>query len=332
MSEQSRAVLAFDIGGTSFRSALFQNGELSLERKVSSPSFTSVPGAEATDLAEMLLKEIVGVIADVSESVPSLSLIGVSVPGPTDNKGCLLCAPPLWGDAQLNYPLAARIKEESGIEAILFNDLYGSTLWYARNPNYAEGSELFCLFTISTGVGCKIIEPNSGLFVAESNPFAGEVGHMVIDPAPNALLCDCGGRGHLSSYISGRGVASTVRERTRYRGSDEEVLKQWISALDEGGNAERQLIDEMALKFAQALQFLIVVVGIDRVVLVGGLALALGERLILPTLTKLKQLGILGMEDEAIKNLICLGTGGDKPALEGTALYALERANRSRGV
>jgi glucokinase len=60
------------------------------------------------------------------------------------------------------------------------------------------------MFTLGTGVGGGIIV-NDRLIDGE-NSAGGELGHVIIDSRDDALMCNCGLRGHLEAYASATAV------------------------------------------------------------------------------------------------------------------------------
>ena len=72
----------------------------------------------------------------------------------------------------------------------------------------ARGLKDFIMITLGTGVGSGIVI--NGQLVYGHDGFAGELGHVVVDPA--GRQCGCGRKGCLETYCSATGVARTARE------------------------------------------------------------------------------------------------------------------------
>ena len=64
------------------------------------------------------------------------------------------------------------------------------------------------MVTLGTGIGAGIV--SGGRLLTGANGFAGEVGHMVIDP--DGPLCPCGQRGCWERYASGTGLGRLGRD------------------------------------------------------------------------------------------------------------------------
>jgi len=61
---------------------------------------------------------------------------------------------------------------------------------------------------LTTGIGAGII--NKGHLVTGSRGFAGEIGHVAVDPA-GAMCTSCGGRGCLETLVSNRAIVEQLR-------------------------------------------------------------------------------------------------------------------------
>ena len=64
------------------------------------------------------------------------------------------------------------------------------------------------MITLGTGVGSGIVV--NGQLVYGHDGFAGELGHVIVDP--DGRQCGCGRKGCLETYCSATGVARTARE------------------------------------------------------------------------------------------------------------------------
>jgi glucokinase len=72
----------------------------------------------------------------------------------------------------------------------------------------ARGATNAVLVTLGTGIGGGVVA--NGAVVRGANGFAGEPGHMVVDP--NGPPCVCGRRGCWERYASGAGLARWANE------------------------------------------------------------------------------------------------------------------------
>ncbi len=120
--------------------------------------------------------------------------IGIGVPGVIDHeRGVVQYSSTLgWR----NVPLALHIKERTGIDTVIDNDLKVKILAEYLSGS-ARGSKKTALIELGTGVGSSLIIDGE-IFRGGSNS-AGELGHTTLDP--NGNLCECGKRGCLQTYI-----------------------------------------------------------------------------------------------------------------------------------
>ena len=135
-----------------------------------------------------------------------VTTVGVGVPGLVDNDGVLRFAPNLPGVIDL------RVKDElerhfPGVDVGVENDATCAA-WGERMLGAARGSDHVVLVTLGTGIGGGFV--SNGRLLRGAHGFAGEVGHMVVDP--NGPPCRCGKRGCWERFASGTGLAMLARE------------------------------------------------------------------------------------------------------------------------
>ncbi|MGH3908794.1 MAG: ROK family protein [Pseudonocardiaceae bacterium] len=278
--------LVFDVGGTFIRGSLYDPAVNQLVREASLRTFSTWadPNASHTYLIKQLL-ESVSSLARILAAPDPPDLIAISFPGPIDSMGRALAIPTIVG-ATLREPLSI---------VGLFGQLWPRDRIIVLNDVTAAGFALrqrmeedFCVVTVSSGIGSKVFVDGRPLIGSYGR--GGEIGHVVVDQAPSANLCECGGRGHLSAISSGRGVAMTARRKARldptsYRRSlmaklDYETLDApvIVEAFHAGDQWAEEVISEAAAILGCALAHVHTMVGVERLVLIGGFAVALGDR------------------------------------------------------
>ncbi len=107
------------------------------------------------------------------------------------------------------------------------------------------------------------------------NGAGGELGHLRVDDADDAPMCECGGRGHLGAVASGRGVLAWARKHA----PDGEHLTSGdlAAAFRRGDPWAVRIVEHGASPLGWALGAMHLGLGIERFVLFGGFALALGD-------------------------------------------------------
>jgi predicted NBD/HSP70 family sugar kinase len=322
--------LVFDIGGTTLRGALYDpdRGRLLRTHRSVTPSTWSERTATAADLHDQLVRRIAEASNALSGAQPPAAVC-LAFPGPVDATGRVLVTPTVSGNAR-SEPFTpavelAHLWPSSTIHVI--NDVTAAGYRYV-----ATGLADFCIVTVSSGVGHKVFV--GGREIVGPGGRGGEIGHWVVDPSPVAPLCDCGGRGHVGAVASGRGALLLARRRAhaqprlfgesalcRYRATDPEQLQTEdlvASFADEDAWTVR-LIGDVAAPLGRALGAIHLTVGVERFVVVGGFALALGERYraLLASAARESCLD-LGQDWDA---MIQLGYQDDDSGLIGAGIY-----------
>jgi glucokinase len=148
----------------------------------------------------------------------------------------------------------------------------------------------FCIVTVGSGIGHKVFV--DGRPIVGPAGRGGEIGHLQVDPSPEAPVCDCGGRGHLGGLASGRGTLAALQRRALRDPDGFARSRVGRSATAAGPLTTVELVDafladddfvgavvaEAAGQLGMALAAAHLLVGVERFVLVGGFARALGPR------------------------------------------------------
>ena len=142
----------------------------------------------------------------------------------------------------------------------------------------ARHSDNACVVTLGTGVGAGMIV--GGRVVRGATGYAGEAGHMVVDPSGPA--CPCGKRGCWERYASGNGLGWLGREAATAgdapalvaaAGSIEAITGEHVTALAAEGEAGAVgVLDTYASWVALGLGNLVEILDADTFVLGGGVA------------------------------------------------------------
>jgi glucokinase len=137
--------------------------------------------------------------------------IGVGVPNGNYFTGMVVSPPNLGKDwDELN--LCSLIKTFKNVPVSITNDANAAALgekYYGAAKSMTDA----VVITLGTGLGSGIIVNNRILYGHDG--FAGELGHLVIEP--EGRKCGCGRRGCLEMYVSAKGLDYTVKEyKQRY--------------------------------------------------------------------------------------------------------------------
>jgi glucokinase len=257
------------------------------------------------------------------------SVVSVAFPGPITPRGDALSAPTIWGEGDGRVFPVRRELEGLWPSARVFvlNDVTAAGYHYRRDP-----AEDFCIVTVSSGIGVKVFV--AGRPIVGPDGRGGEIGHVRVAFAPDSPVCDCGGRGHLGAVSSGRGVLLAARRLARedadgfarsvLAGSGRPIENSDIVGAFRRGDAwATQLVRETARPLGQMLAAIHSALGIERFVIIGGFALALGEayRKELADVAS----GCCWHLGEDWDAMLTLGEPNDLMGLLGAGCYAAER-------
>jgi predicted NBD/HSP70 family sugar kinase len=178
-----------DAGGVSL--VLMQlDGTVVARRTVDCPQPSEpVPTLKAIDAA---LK------SEAAATGSPLRLIGVSIAADIDNTGQVSEPPPTM-PSWAGFLIAQHFTRRFGVPSYVENDV--NVLAIAERARGGPASSLrnYAVVKVSSGVGCGLVV-NGGL-ARGSDGYAGDIGHVCIDPASDAV-CACGNTGCLEALVS----------------------------------------------------------------------------------------------------------------------------------
>ena len=186
--------VGIDVGGTkALGVALDRSGAIAQQVQRPTPR-----GAESLD-------PLVDTLVDLADELGVDGSLGVGVPGLVTRDGVLRAAPNLDGVA--DFAVATLVGERLGHPVSVDNDATCATVaeWQL---GAGQGANDLILVTLGTGIGGGLVA--DGVLHRGRNGFAGEFGHMVVNP--NGPRCPCGRQGCWERYASGSGLAMLARE------------------------------------------------------------------------------------------------------------------------
>jgi glucokinase len=218
---------------------------------------------------------LIATLADIAERLGADSVIGVGVPGLVDRRGVLLAAPNVTKVRML--PLRDALADRTGLEVIVDNDNTVACLAEWR-LGAGRGFDDVVLAGLGTGIGGGVV--SGGRLQRGHHGFAGEFGHMIVQPA--GLQCPCGQRGCWERYASGSGLGLLAREAAEAHrlddivaevGSVEAIRGEHVTAAARRGDAAaRDVVERYAAWVALGLVNLTNLYDPGRIVLSGGLS------------------------------------------------------------
>lgn len=207
------ATVGIDLGGTKCLGVVVDgDGRVIDEHRLPTPASS---GADAiVDVVMECAGELLGRHAggtDITD-ITDITGLGVGLPGLVDAGGTLRYAPNLPGVTELPVAelLRSRFGGDSrrrGVRIVVDNDATCAA-WAERELGAGRAADDLIAVTLGTGIGAGIVV--GGRLYRGAHGFAGEVGHMVVDP--DGPLCVCGQRGCWERYASGSALAALARD------------------------------------------------------------------------------------------------------------------------
>ena len=192
-------VIGLDLGGTnSVFGVVDSKGEIIATTSIKTQAYPSV---------DQYIMESVKAIKQIAEQVGGMEKIramGIGAPCGNYYKGTIEHAANLvW--AKGIVPLANMFVNELGIPVVVTNDAKAAAMGEMKY-GVAVGMTNFVELTLGTGVGSGIVA--NGQLIYGFDGFAGELGHMIVEP--DGRPCGCGRKGCLETYCSATGAVRTA--------------------------------------------------------------------------------------------------------------------------
>lgn len=192
-------VIGLDLGGTnSVFGVVDSKGEIIATTSIKTQAYPSV---------DQYVMESVKAVKQIAEQVGGMEKIramGIGAPCGNYYKGTIEHAANLvW--AKGIVPLANMFVNELGIPVVVTNDAKAAAMGEMKY-GVAVGMNNFVELTLGTGVGSGIVA--NGQLIYGFDGFAGELGHMIVEP--DGRPCGCGRKGCLETYCSATGVVRTT--------------------------------------------------------------------------------------------------------------------------
>lgn len=255
---------------------------------------------------------------------PGVAAIGLGVAGLIDSEAGVVRFSP--NAAWREVAVGPHVGERFGLPWLTDNDATAAAYGESRCGAGAGARDLL-LVTVGTGIGGGIVidgEPFRG-----AHGFAGEIGHIVVEP--DGPLCGCGNRGCLETVASGTAIGRLGREAALAdessalgrSGPIEEIDGRLVTELARRGDARSiAILATVGVRLGVGIAGLVNVLDPDRVVVGGGAAEA-GDLLLGPARTAFRG-SIEARAHRPEVDLVPAALGNDAGAI-GAALAALRR-------
>jgi len=259
------STLAIDIGGSKFTLALFEDRHM-IRRE-----------SRATDRSggcEWMLGQIQALALEWKRAGDGVEIhrCGIGFGGPVDfarQQVALSTHVEGWR----GFPLSRYVQDLLGAPTIMDNDVNAGALGEARygaaagDGGVERGALPLFYMTLSTGIGGGLVLEDGSVYRG-ANSWAGEIGHLTVQPG--GPECLCGARGCLERMCSGLWLERDYGRPAR------ELLQ------------DAAFVDRYVVSLAQGLKAAIMLLNPARVVIGGGIAKA-GDALFLPLRAELRR-------------------------------------------
>jgi glucokinase len=307
--------IGIDVGGTKVLGVAIDTeapGAVLAEQRVLTPE----GGAGLVDAVAELIVQI-----DAEVGAPAA--LGVGVPGLVDRTGVLHMGPHLRHIAEV--ALASLLRTRTGLPTVVDNDANCHAVAEHRG-GAAQGADEALVVTFGTGIGAGII--TGGALLHGANGFAGEPGHMIVDP--HGPPCPCGQHGCWEQFASGTGLARLARDAAHggrldavvagAGGDPDAVRGEHVTAAARSGDADaRAVLADLAHWIALGLANLVNILDPAVVVIGGGLVDA--ADLILPEV-RTRFAGLVMAADQRPELPIVAAALGGRAGAIGAAVLA----------
>ncbi|MFE2883863.1 ROK family transcriptional regulator [Streptomyces graminifolii] len=189
--------------------------------------------------------------------------LGLAVSGDVDRgEGVVRYSPFLdWRDV----PLAELAAMTTGLPVTVDNDVRALTVaeqWFGAGAGLTD----FAVVTVGAGIGCGLVV--HGQVVAGAHGVAGEIGHVVVDPA--GPLCHCGNRGCVEAIAGDAAILTRVREVTGVQVAD---TAEALALAHRGDAGAREVYARAGEAIGRGIATVVNLFGPERVIISGeGLA------------------------------------------------------------
>ena len=275
--------------------------------------------AEVNEYVDAVCKKLLPLLQQFG-GAEKIKGMGVGAPNGNYYSGTIEFAPNLpWKGV---IPLAAMFEERLGIPTALTNDANAAAIG-EMTYGAARGLKDFIMITLGTGVGSGIVI--NGQLVYGHDGFAGELGHVVVDPA--GRQCGCGRKGCLETYCSATGVARTAREFLVARSepsllrnipSEEIQSKDVYDAAVKGDKLALEIFEFTGKVLGTALANFVAFSSPEAIILFGGLAKS-GDYIMKPIQKALEE-NVLNIYKGKTKLLLSQLKDADAAVLGASAL------------
>jgi len=281
--------IGVDIGGTKTAIVLSSEPPAVLAR-VEFPTLPDQGPARALDLIQKNIQQLLH--AQGSRKIQP-GAIGVSCGGPLDRISGVIQAPPnlpTWVDV----PITSILQREFNMDCRLENDANAGAVAEHRF-GAGRGTQHMVFLTMGTGMGAGIIA--DGRLYRGASDQAGEIGHVRLTRSGPIGYNKVGSvegwaSGGGMAQVAYRAVAAAIQHgeatmmAANFHANGMLTAKDVAEAAQQGDELAKRIVHSTGIRLGEALAILVDVLNPERIV-IGGLAMRLGEGLLAPARTRM---------------------------------------------
>src|SRR3989344_1652694 len=329
--------IVIDVGGTNFRIGIFDKKRgIDDVRRFKTPNFINHSTLPIDNLQKLLIDMIIKQIKAYRKTYNFINTIGLSFPAAITNDGIAHKVPTIWGKEGAGYPLYEKLKSSMpDVKWIIANDITAAANRYGRMQKY-KTLDYLCVVTVSSGIGSKVYDVQSKKVILDKMSIGGELGHVQYDLSKKSPMCDCGGRGHIACFSSGRAVERTAQIMAKTapdkfiqsllgklcQEPEKITNHKFVEATQLQDKFPLAILDKTTFPLAYSMGYLSGTIGVGKFIMIGGFALNSGEIYLESLKRNLRKIEFFSRKPEDVENLVDLGINDDNDCLIGIGLLA----------
>lgn len=321
MTTNGSVFIGIDLGGSTLKGALVgSTGEIISDTRFEAEQ--KAPDALFGQVVEAALR-----LRDHTNAGAQVAGIGIGIPGLVNRKTNRIEVMPNL-PALSKIDITTELSRETGLPVIIDNNA-NACAYGELQVGAAQGHHEVFFVTLGQGIGAGLII--NGQIYRGAAGFAGEFGHMTIDP--EGIECVCGNIGCLETIASSPNIVRRTRERLyRDRTSslsrlgiprDREFTAEDIAhAASEGDEMAQVMMERTGMFLGIALAAVINLLNVEMVVMGGGVMDA-GDLILKPTIKETRRRAFPPSFDSCE---IVIAKLGATAGIIGAALMARDQA------
>jgi len=273
-------VIGVDVGGTKVAALVVAPDGMVLCR-LERPMVSHDPAAGLAHVVDLVREAPAG-----AGGPGSLAAVGIGVPGRVDaqSRTVELAVNLGWTGVALGDEVSGAL----GVPCLVENDVRVAAAGLLDTA--ADGVLSLAYVAVGTGIGAGIVL--AGQLYRGVRGMAGEIGHVVVDPA--GARCRCGLRGCLETVAAGPAIERRAREalaagRPSSLAGGPVTTEAVYRAASSGDALAREIVESAGVALARAIHGLVMTCDLERVLIGGGVARA-GESFMRPIEAELVRL------------------------------------------